>query len=244
MRYVIACTTVLLTVSFGAMQAQVRRSHVYPSFEGWEPNTDKSVNLVFGYMAEIPVPDGAVDIPVGPDNHMDPGPDGGQPETFYPRRQKDVFKIRVPADFAGKITWTIAFRGETQKATGSLNPIYALGGDTEFGPATPSGTMTIDAGADQTVTLPATATLKAAVSDKRSAPAAGRQLRSPVVSWRKYRGPGTIVFAPPSAAVVNGSAVTAATFNAPGSYMVQAVVAAGGVSAKDVVAIAVSQAQR
>src|SRR3954454_17194736 len=85
-RHVMACTALVVTASLVAAHAQTRRSHVYPSFEGWEPNPDKTVNLVFGYMAEIPVPDGPIDIPIGPDNHMDPGPDRGQPETFHPRR--------------------------------------------------------------------------------------------------------------------------------------------------------------
>jgi len=243
-RWLVLATLIMGLLTIAITSAQVRRSHVYPSFEGWEPNPDKTANLVFGYMAEVPPRDGPIDIPLGQDNRMDPGPDRGQPSTFYPLRQKDVFKIVVPADFPGKITWTLVFRGETQKATGSLNPIYALGGDTEFGPATPAGTIAVNAGADQSLTLPSPAMLSATVRDNRPAPAQGRSLRPAVVTWRKYRGPGAILFAPPSSSPAGGSATTTATFSAPGNYMVQAIVAAGGINAKDVVAISVAPAAR
>ena len=40
------------------------------------------------------------DIPVGPENNIEPGgPDQGQPTHFYPRRNPFLFTIRVPKDF-------------------------------------------------------------------------------------------------------------------------------------------------
>ena len=80
--------------------AQVRYAtgqNVVPVFEGWERNADGSFNMVFGYMNRNYEED--VDVPVGPDNALEPGGvDQGQPAHFYPRRQQYVFSVRVPKD--------------------------------------------------------------------------------------------------------------------------------------------------
>ena len=56
-----------------------------------------------------------LDIPVGPNNRIEPGgPDYGQPTYFEPRRQWGVFAIKVPKDFGDKrLTWTIIANGQT-----------------------------------------------------------------------------------------------------------------------------------
>jgi hypothetical protein len=99
---------------------------VVPAYEGWEKNPDGSFNLLFGYMNQNW--DEEIDIPVGPDNDVAPGPaDQGQPTHLLPRRNRFVFKIRVPADFGTtELTWTLASRGRTVKAYGSLKPDYFL----------------------------------------------------------------------------------------------------------------------
>jgi len=80
---------------------------VSPSFEGWESNADGSFNLLFGYInrnwEEEP------DLPVGSDNNFSPGlADRGQPTHFLPRRNRFVFKVRVPADFGEQeLVWTV-----------------------------------------------------------------------------------------------------------------------------------------
>src|SRR5579859_1356965 len=88
---------------------------VVPVFEGWERNPDGSFNLVFGYMNRNY--EEQVDIPVGPDNKVEPGPaDQGQPAHFYRRRQQFVFKINVPKDFGKKeVVWTLTHAGKTEK---------------------------------------------------------------------------------------------------------------------------------
>ncbi|HEY1913478.1 MAG TPA: hypothetical protein VGG73_21305 [Vicinamibacterales bacterium] len=99
---------------------------VVPVFEGWERNADGSFNMVYGYMNrnyEEPL-----DIPVGPNNSFEPGGvDQGQPTHFYNRRQQFVFKVRVPKDWGKKdLVWTLVSRGKTEKAFGSLWPIWEL----------------------------------------------------------------------------------------------------------------------
>ena len=90
--------------------------NVVPVFEGWERNADGSFNMVFGYMNRNY--EEAVDVPVGPDNALEPGGvDQGQPAHFYPRRQQYVFYVRVPKDWGKKdLVWTLTSHGKTEKA--------------------------------------------------------------------------------------------------------------------------------
>jgi hypothetical protein len=68
------------------------------------------------------------DIPVGPDNAIEPGgPDQGQPTHFYPRRNMFLFTIRVPQDFGNKeLVWTLVTHAKTERAYGSLKADYLL----------------------------------------------------------------------------------------------------------------------
>src|SRR5690348_2287360 len=97
---------------------------VYPAYEGWEQNPDGSFNMLFGYMngnwEEEP------DVPVGPANNIEPGgPDQGQPTHFFPRRNRFVFRVRVPKDFGTQdLVWTLTTHGKTLKAYGSLLQDY------------------------------------------------------------------------------------------------------------------------
>ena len=82
--------------------------------------------MVFGYFnrnwEEQPV------IPIGPNNSIEPGgPDQGQPTLFFPRRNKFVFRVRVPKDFGNKeVVWTLTVHGKTERAYGTLKPDYKL----------------------------------------------------------------------------------------------------------------------
>lgn len=93
---------------------------VWPAFEGWEKNDDGSANLVFGYMNDNWSEE--LDVPVGPDNNLSPGtPDQGQPTHFLPRRNRFIFRVKVPKDFGSKeLVWSLTTQGKTQKAYGSL----------------------------------------------------------------------------------------------------------------------------
>jgi len=93
---------------------------VSPAFEGWEKNDDGSFNMIFGYMnrnwEEEPV------VQIGPDNNISPGPaDQGQPTRFQPRRNRFVFKVKVPKDWGMKeLVWTLTTKGKTEKAFATL----------------------------------------------------------------------------------------------------------------------------
>ena len=102
------------------MLSYSRGQNVSPAFEGWEKNADGSFNMMFGYMNRNWEEE--VDVPVGPDNNLSPGvPDQGQPTHFLPRRNRFVFKVRVPADWGKKeLVWTLTTKGKTERAFASL----------------------------------------------------------------------------------------------------------------------------
>jgi hypothetical protein len=116
-----------LAASARGQERYARGQDVVPVFEGWERNTDGTFNMVFGYMNRNYEEE--MDIPVGPDNMIAPGPvDQGQPAHFYTRRQEFVFKVKVPKDWGEKdLVWTLKSAGKTEKAYGSLMPIWELG---------------------------------------------------------------------------------------------------------------------
>jgi len=97
-----------------------RGQTVSPAFEGWEKNDDGSFNMMFGYMNRNWEEE--VDVPVGADNGFSPGEaDRGQPTHFLPRRNRFVFKVRVPADWGKKeLVWTLTTKGKTERAYGTL----------------------------------------------------------------------------------------------------------------------------
>jgi hypothetical protein len=67
-------------------------------------------------------------VPIGPDNNIEPGgPDQGQPSRFFPRRNKFIFKVRVPADFGNKeVVWTLTTQGKTERAYATLKADYKV----------------------------------------------------------------------------------------------------------------------
>ena len=96
---------------------------VYPAFEGFGPLKDGTTTLLIGYFNRNKE---AVDVPIGPDNRIEPGgPDFGQPTHFLSGRQWGMFAITVPKDFGTKkLTWTLTANGHTTTVTFWTNPQY------------------------------------------------------------------------------------------------------------------------
>jgi hypothetical protein len=122
-----------------------RGQNVAPAYEGWEQASDGTRYFVFGYMNRNWEEE--IDVPVGADNgftvgdrgapgvNMDRGAgapgvnfDQGQPTHFLPRRNRFVFKVRVPPTFTDKneLVWTLTTHGQTEKAYATLRPDYIL----------------------------------------------------------------------------------------------------------------------
>ena len=103
-----------------------RGSSVTGAFEGWYRDKDGSVRMLVGYFNRNTKQD--LDIPIGPNNHIDPGgPDLGQPTHFLTGRQWGIFTFKVPADFGNKtFTWTLVANGQTNTITLHTRPEWVV----------------------------------------------------------------------------------------------------------------------
>ncbi len=97
---------------------------IFPVLEGWGPLKDGSTVILLGYYNRNR--SASYDIPIGPDNRIEPGgPDYGQPTHFEPSQQHGVFTIKVPPDFGkSRLTWTLKVNGQESKVSFWLNPPY------------------------------------------------------------------------------------------------------------------------
>ena len=124
--FLAALILLLSNQSLGAQLSYTKGQNVSPGYEGWEQNEDGSFNLLFGYMNRNWLEE--VDAPIGPGNMLSPGPaDQGQPTHFLPRRNRFIFKVRVPADWGDKeMVWTLTTHGRTEYAYASLRTDYKV----------------------------------------------------------------------------------------------------------------------
>lgn len=253
MRWLLAVCAVFLAATTARTQVQYARGQdVAPVFEGWERNPDGTFNMVFGYLNRNYEEE--IDIPVGPGNTIDLGTgdagarasgDRGQPTHFYPRRQRFLFRVVVPADWdkQQKVIWTLTSHGRTNQAKGWLQPVWELSEDViieNLGGGVPDPNNqppSLALGDVPNVTLPDAATLTSSATDDglpkpyRKTPsnpdrdAQPRRPRGVEIKWTQYRGPGKVTFDPPASAVVYGQPVTLtskASFGAPGTYVLRA----------------------
>ncbi len=232
-----------------AGQAQIRYARgqdVAPAFEGWQQDLDGSYSLIFGYLNRNFEEE--VDIPIGPNNTIEPGGDRGQPTHFYPRRQRFVFKVAVPKDWdkRRRVVWTLTSRGRTNQAKGWLQPEWEMnpgvisensgGGVLAPGNEPPS----IQGSPAQTIALPGTVALTATATDDglpkpRPRPVTSRPEGEPPqrgvrIKWILYRGPGPVEFDPDTSPDAYGTPVTLASkasFRAPGTYVLRAIAGDG-----------------
>jgi hypothetical protein len=219
---------------------------VTPAYEGWFPNADGSFSLLFGYYNRNLKQD--LDIPVGPENRIEPGgPDQGQPTHFLTRRRWGIFTVTVPKDFGTKkLTWTLIANGKTaevpvgldtlwelnpfQDATGNTPPFIGFEQSGPFVQGPRGHTQELSG------TMPNPVALNLWVADDASViPGATRPKTAAVtLTWGKYRGPGVVTFANERPSVENaevklekaafsGRSSTTATFSEPGDYVLNVV---------------------
>lgn len=221
-----------------------RGTSITPAFEGWYQNADGTYSLLIGYYNRNTRQ--ALDIPVGPNNKVEPGPpDQGQPTHFEIGRQWGVFVVKVPKDFGTKaVTWTITSGGETQAIPMSLNKGYPITPFKELGMGNQPPVLAFSqnglkegpkftgpptaVAATLTGTVNQPVPINVWVEDPKEAgaeaPAGGRGPSSiATLSLHPYRGPGTVKFDKTRLSVPKqGDMVTAtATFSAAGEYMLR-----------------------
>jgi hypothetical protein len=209
-----ACLLAVMVPSNAASQTYRSGQNLQPVFEGWEQNSDGSFNMVFGYLNRNY--EEHLNIPVGPDNFLEPGdPDRGQPAYFYPRRQRFVWRVRVPADWGDKeLVWTVTAHGRTDRAVGWLVPeqiideqVVAMnrsgGGAPEIANEAPL--IELLEGQHRTVALDEVLTLTTVIEDdgvpavraaRNSRPPGRRNALGLRLAWVQFRGPGSVIFDP------------------------------------------------
>jgi hypothetical protein len=220
------------------------------AFEGWFKNKDGTFSFLLGYFNRNVKQE--VDIPIGPENRIDPGgPDQGQPTFFLPGRQWGMFTVKAPADFGTKkLTWTITANGQTTVIPLSLNPDYEIApfreaaGDEppvlsleEHGKAVQGpGTLLLTRQAKVGTPL----SLKVWVADDQKIPSGSgavskaRMAHPVTLTWSKFRGPGPVTFSNPRPDVEKvampevklpfaGTSTTDASFSVPGEYLLEVV---------------------
>jgi hypothetical protein len=217
--------------SAAAQLVQVRHASgqgVAPVYEGYDVNPDGSFNMWFGYMNRNYEEE--LDVPVGPDNHFEPGVDRGQPTHFIVRRHKDVFKVVVPKDFGDqKLEWALTAHGQTAKVSGTLNPVWMIdrlrttrGGNSEkIDSNTPPHVVVQPF--EASIVEPGSVTFNLLATDDGLPERAGKPVGMTAM-WSKYRGPGSVRFEPARSRVTDGRADMKAIFTEPGEYILQAVV--------------------
>jgi hypothetical protein len=222
---------------------------VTPYFEGWIRNPDGTFDMVFGYFNRNYAQEFA--IPAGPGNRIEPGAvDQGQPTYFLPRRQRYVFRVKVPANFGKQeVVWTLTANGRTERGYGNLLPeqeiterVVITNGNFDPGHNDPNKPPSVEIANPSGVKVGVPVTLAATVADdglpkQRPVTTAVREPvagaggfaaqvntsatrpREATMTWMQYSGPAKVLFGQTNPLpIVNGRAVTTATFTAPGTY--------------------------
>ena len=185
------------------------------AYEGWFDNPDGSHNFLVGYFSRNSAQ--PVDIPVGPNNRIEPGgPDMGQPTHFLTGRQHGMFIVTVPKEFSAKqqLTWTLVANGQSNSIPLRLHPDYVLSPLTEAtahntppvlrfaqnGPPTQGPIAFVAKAATRTTStsMPLALTVWAG-DDGKYTTGTSAPLRNPpppavTLTWSKYRGPGSVTF--------------------------------------------------
>jgi hypothetical protein len=191
------------------------------AFEGWFQNPDGSYSFLVGYLNRNRAR--AVDVPVGPNNRIEPGgPDLGQPTHFLPGRHTGMFIVTAPRDFKPdqQLRWTIVVNGVINTIPLRLHPDYNVSpfkiqhdvsaqGNTppvvrfdEVGPSF-QGPVAIVSRPVLTRTTPLSSPLPLsfwAEDDGTYSSGSNAPLSDPPpppveITWSKYRGPGVVTFA-------------------------------------------------
>lgn len=99
---------------------------VGPMFNGWIKNEDNSVTMIFGFVNRNR--EQIVDIPLGPNNYLEPAMfDGAQPTHFpvYSRRgfvglqERGAFAVTLPPEMADtEVVWTLKHAGKSYSVPG------------------------------------------------------------------------------------------------------------------------------
>ena len=125
--FLLSLATAMSAVLGAQSLSYTKGQNIAPAYEGWEQASDGTKYFIFGYMNRNWEEE--IDVPVGPENGFNVGgADQGQPTHFLPRRNRFVFRVKVPNGFGPKdeLIWTLTTHGKTEKAYATLRPDYIV----------------------------------------------------------------------------------------------------------------------
>lgn len=219
----LATASVLLVVATQFLQAQVTDNArfltlapatglpIIPVMEGWVANDDGTRMISFGFINRNTE---AVDIPLGPNNYIEPAEfDGNQPTHFHAGRGTGVFPVTVPADRIIEDVWWYLRTGDGEllkvpgrsgvpayeldfilpRPQGSLQPLAGFG---ENGPQS-AGLFAGLEDYDGPVRAGEPVTLTVNVTDLSVRDPSDPRFGEPLpigVSFNKWQGPGDVSF--------------------------------------------------
>ena len=217
---------------FNEQVLRPRGQPVIPLYEGYYPNPDGTYEICFGYFNLNTEED--VDIPLGPNNVIEPAEfDGMQPTHFdrvpegnY-RRRFCVFTVNVPADFGRQeVLWTLNTHGEAITTPGKVLLSYILDEPDSGGRGIIAPVLRFEedgpefkgrtgfTGAPLTVAVGDPLTLSVLVDHP------GNRTWQ---AWTLHQGPGQVEFTESEFWVANADGVgtTSARFDEPGEYLIR-----------------------
>ena len=217
---------------FNEQVLRPRGQPVIPLYEGYYPNPDGTYEICFGYFNLNTEED--VDIPLGPNNVIEPAEfDGMQPTHFdrvpegnYRRRFR-VLTVNVPADFGQQeVLWTLNTHGEAITTPGRVLLSYILDEPDSGGRGIIAPVLRFEedgpefkgrtgfTGAPLTVAVGDPLTLSVLVDHP------GNRTWQ---AWTLHQGPGQVEFTESEFWVANADGVgtTSARFDEPGEYLIR-----------------------
>lgn len=221
---------------------------ITPAFEGWYYNPDGTRSFLVGYYNRNSQQE--LDIPIGPNNHIEPGgPDMGQPTHFLPGRQWGMFAVPAPKEFkpTDSYVWTIVANGQSISIPFRLTPDYVMSPFSEIAVGNtppqirfdpngevvqgPIGSFATAATRTASVSTPLALSVSA-TDDMKYTSGTNAPMSTPrppvTIRFSQYRGAGKITFDKPRPAVekiagaapFNGRASTTAKFSEAGDYVI------------------------
>lgn len=184
---------------------------VAPMFNGWIANEDGTTTLIFGFANQNR--SATVDVPVGPNNKLEPAQFDGVQATHFPVynrggfvgiQERGAFGVTVPADMAGtEVIWTLTSGGKTWSVPGrATSTAYELSaGEAAAGSLRPAirfsedGEESVDSvgiyAESQTVEVGQPVTLSALVQDRgnRYGYEGVSPYYAPGTGWVLHQGP-------------------------------------------------------
>ena len=222
---------------------------VAPFFDGFYDNGDGTVTFSFGFLNRNT--EEIVDIPLGPNNFIEPAQFNGMQPSHFPvydrgglqgKRERGAFAVTVPANMAGtEVVWTLTHAGRTYAVPGRTGSIaYDMStGPAAFGSLPPAVRFTADSpistnregvvAARVRASVGTPVALSALIQDRgERAPYAG-ELEGKTVfpvnaTWILHQGPAAVVFSTETEKIESegwGVATTQATFSQPGEYVIR-----------------------